>query len=73
MPENLIKKGTTILNNYYKPSEIEVVEHSKIMLKFISLNSPKLMSILNIAQQAGWNEQLKYVVADMWQLILQNP
>ena len=28
MPEILIKKGTTIVNNYYKPDEVEVVGHS---------------------------------------------
>ena len=55
-PEILIKKGTSILHNYYKPSELEIEEHSKSHVIVQIKQFPEIDKYIEY-RIAGWMER----------------
>ena len=55
-PQVLIKKGSSILSNYYKPSDVEVLEQTKSHVIVRILKFPEITPCLEY-RMAGWMER----------------
>ena len=55
-PAVLIKKGSSIISNYYKPSELEVLEITKNIVIVRILKFPEIDNYLEY-RMAGWMER----------------